>query len=242
MAAKHILAAGALSMIASLTQAFTLDKQWREHLNESGMILASRPFTGHGQPEFFATLPLEGPPHAMLSLLLDINRVSEWAYHADGSTVITHPTPDAWRVHSRFSPPWPIRDRDVFSHSVHWQNVQGIWLEIKSIPDEFPPQPGYVRIRDMQNCWHARANIDGTATLYHLGHVRDPGLLPNFVINPAQASALKTTLKNMAKVLPSYRQKVTEIGLSQPPHNWHYCQRLARILDLNEHTKRDQPE
>lgn len=205
---------------------------WRLHERQPHWLLASRPFPQHGQKEYFAELNVKAPPQAIFALLQDSQRVPEWVHHAQSAKVLTHLAPGHFTVESRFTPPWPIRNRDLISESHQWQRGQELWLEIHATPYAKPKQAGYVRIQRMQSCWLARPEADGSSTLFHLGHMQDPGYSPDLLINTAMTLSLSSTLENLMQILPEYQSSQLFIQHSSLPTDWNYCNTLADILTL----------
>lgn len=209
-----------------------MPKGWTLHQQEQQWLLASRPFTGHSQYEYFARLTTSTPASAMLALLLDNERVPDWAHHAERAEIIADLGSGHFRVKSHFAPPWPIRNRELISESYQWQDSVGLWLEITATPFKQPPPADYVRIQQMQNCWLAQPHANGSSTLYHLGHLKDPGLTPDFLVNPAVTRSLTQTLSKLLATLPNYRNVSVNIANQGPPPNWNYCQKLTEIMQL----------
>lgn len=208
----------------------SLPQGWRLHERQPHWLLASRPFPEHGQKEYFAELNVEAPPEAIIALLQDTQRVSQWVHHGESATLLEELSPEHYRVASRFNPPWPIRNRDLISESRQWKKGPELWLEIQATPSQHPPQEGYVRIEVMQNCWLARQEPDGSSTLFHLGHVKDPGYSPNFLVNTAMTQSLLHTLENLQATLPEYQDAELEIQANQTPEGWRYCGKLKELM------------
>lgn len=209
-----------------------LPAPWRLHERQPHFFLASRPYPAHGQREYFAELRVQVPPQALLALLQDTQRVTEWVHHAQGAEVIAHPAPGLFQVASRFNPPWPVRNRDLISESFQWQLGPQLWLEIKAIPNGLPNQPGYVRIQTMENCWMAQPEADGSTTLFHLGHVKDPGYSPDFLVNGAMTRSLIKTLNKLQRLLPAYQNRAVPQEWSTPSQGVSYCNTMGDLLEL----------
>ena len=211
-------------------QELSVPSGWNIEEKTTSWILYSRESEQHGQLEYFAHLTTSAPPRAILALLMDTERISEWVVHAKQAQILRVLDTDYYLVLSQFSPPWPIQNRDLVSQSLHWQDNEGIWFEVHATPNAAPKQRHYLRINQLDNCWHARQTKSGITELYHLGQLNDPGSLPDFLINSPLTRTLEQTLAQLQKRLPGYSSTQLAIERTSPLPDWHYCQKLAALI------------
>ncbi|MBW8190063.1 hypothetical protein K0504_03365 [Neiella marina] len=212
--------------------------QWRVHWQRDGALFASRKLNGMKQREYFARLQLPVPAEAMLSLLLDTEQVESWVHHARHAKVLHQLGLDHYIVYSQYSPPWPIRNRDLVTESRHWQTNKGIWLLAQARPRMRSKHSGYLRVQQMQSCWYGKRLGEQRSELTYLGHIQDPGVLPSFIINPAQAQVLEKTLENLTETIIGYGKAPAASWQFPTPKVTGYCQRLQTVIsnrELNGH-------
>ncbi len=211
-------------------QAELIDQPWRVHWQRSDALFASRPLATSEQREYFAQLELAVPAEAMLALLLDTEAVPSWVHHATEAQVLQQFSGNQFLVYSKYSPPWPVSNRDLVTHSRHWHHHDGIWLQAEARPQLRGQSQGYLRVRQMQTCWFAQRLGAQRSRLSYLGYIDDPGSVPNFIVNPAQAMVLNTTLDNLIAVIQGYDKAPPKAWDFAPPSQQGYCQRLQQVI------------
>ncbi|MBD1387886.1 hypothetical protein IC617_00450 [Neiella sp. HB171785] len=206
-------------------------ESWRIHWQRHDAVFASRPLISSGQREYFAQLQLAVPAEAMLALLLDTAAVPSWAHHATDAIVLQQLSGNQFLVYSRYSPPWPVSNRDLVTKSRHWHQDNGIWLQAEATPQLRGQSKGYLRVRQMQTCWFAQRMGPQQSRLSYLGYIDDPGSVPNFIVNPAQAAVLNTTLDNLINIIQRYEPAPAPTWDFSAPLEPGYCQRLRQVID-----------
>ena len=138
---------------------------------------------------------------AFIALLNDIERVPLWLENADSVTFLSSPGPNESLVHTRFSASWPVKDRDMVTHSRYWQDDDlTLHMEIRDEPDRLPREDA-VRITKIQGYWRIRPLDDGSVEITYQLHANPGGRIPVWLGNNLARKSLLSTFKAMRHYL-----------------------------------------
>jgi len=126
---------------------------WQEVGVTDGIAISSRAVPGQSLPEFRGIGEIGGSIDAVLAVLDDVDRHTEWMYECVESRVLAREGDSVSYVYNRTNSPWPVSDRDVVLRSETRVVEPGKQLHIAFHAVEHPSQGevrGVVRITTME--------------------------------------------------------------------------------------------
>lgn len=112
-------------------------------------------------------------------------------------------------VHTYFSSPWPIKDRDMvtFSSTEVSDDGQALTIEVIDRSKQHQLLPHYVRMRDVTGRWTVKQLKNNQVEISYQGSGNAGGSIPNWLSNRLMLSSTHKTFVNMRKriVLPEYQ-------------------------------------
>lgn len=194
------VAEGAESLRAETTNNIT---EWQERLNESGILVESRPFPGQKHQEFRATLTLTATPASVIALLQDNDACSRWLFRCEESRLLDLISNQERYFYQVTDLPFPAKSRDVIFHAtLEYQDNGGIRVNVSSAPDHIE-ETGHVRIRHAIGYYLVEPVSDSSTRVTWQQYINPAGSLPGWLVNSMLTDLPFKSLQNM-------RQLVTE--------------------------------
>ncbi|MFY8274070.1 START domain-containing protein [Pseudoalteromonas sp. SSDWG2] len=138
-----------------------------------------------------------------ISLLYDTEHAPNWLEGVKQVRLLTSPQPHHNVVFTHLNSPWPVSDRELYTHSCYEQlsETQNM-LTIRAINPAEPKRKGTVRIVELQASWHIAQQDEGLALEYQVE--ADPGgAIPTWVSNKVSLKSVYKTLTNLSGTLAS---------------------------------------
>jgi hypothetical protein len=154
-----------------------------------------------GYKTILATTVVKSRPEALLRLLDDVQRAPIWIANCIAVEVISAPSENERIVHSYFSAPWPIRDRDMVTYSLTSQLPTSLGIKISNRGNTYPINGAYVRMQDMYGEWQVSELTNGEIQITYQGGGNPAGRLPRWLANRALIDATFETFINLTDII-----------------------------------------
>ncbi|HHX8642314.1 TPA: START domain-containing protein [Vibrio diabolicus] len=195
-----------LATFISAGTAAKANEYWQFDSDDNGITIYSREHTG-GLVEIRARMFTPTSYGAFLTLLEYSDNIPNWIDNASHSRVLNQISATENIVYTRFTAPWPAKNRDMLTYSKYWVDELGFTIKIKSAPDSYlAEQKGYVRIRSVDATWELQKLTNGTTLIDYKAFADPGGLLPIWLINKLSKQSARATFSNLRKELPKYQQ------------------------------------
>ncbi|WP_416308360.1 START domain-containing protein [Neptunicella sp. SCSIO 80796] len=199
------------SLICMLLFSMTLScaaQEWQLE-NEKDQIKLFSQNTSSGIKKVKAITTIHSRLGALILLLDDTEKSSDWIDSIDKVELIERPQLNQAIVHSYFSAPWPIEDRDMITLSNTFQNKQNlqIRIDIQDYGEHYPKHKDYIRMHSVQGTWLVSPLPDGQIEIQYQGTADPAGHIPLWLVNKIMLSSTRNTFKQLRRIIvkPEYQ-------------------------------------
>jgi len=166
-----------------------------------------------------AKLNLSSDLSALLVLLNDTHNSQKWIANNQRVKVLDRPSYHQAIVHSFFSAPWPVKNRDMVTHSFTTQDPQTLEVTIKilDVGQQFPKQKNYIRMADVSGVWRLTPLTKQQIQISYEGTASPAGDIPQWLAQDLLLSSTFSTFLNLKQLLPTskYQNKPLR-GIKEP--------------------------
>jgi hypothetical protein len=187
-----------------------ITEEWQLERQKGQVKIYSRQ-TESGYKEIKAQTTVKSSPVALLLLLDDISRAPEWISENIEVKILSAPDKHERIVQSYFSAPWPIKDRDMITHSTTSIDKSGVVIDISNKGEEFPDENDYVRMREVSGRWHATMVSDQICNISYQGSGNPSGNIPRWLANKVIINSTFETFLNLSEIILEGQYQVPEI-------------------------------
>ena len=187
-----------------------ITEEWQFERQKGQVKIYSRQ-TESGYKEIKAQTTVKSSPVALLLLLDDISRAPEWISENIEVKILSAPDKHERIVQSYFSAPWPIKDRDMITHSTTSIDKSGVVIDISNKGEEFPKENDYVRMREVSGRWHATMVSDQICNISYQGSGNPSGNIPRWLANKVIINSTFETFLNLSEIILEGQYQVPEI-------------------------------
>jgi hypothetical protein len=190
--AAVLAAAAALLALASLPSPARADSSketgaWQFVKRADGIVVERRSVAGSSLKEFRGSGVVQAPVAALLAVVADVPRATEWMDSCNGSRTVEDLGDREKIVYNRTHAPWPVSDRDAVLHNVVRVDAAARRLDLDfwSVSDDkAPPVSGVVRMPFLRGHWSLWPSADGQSTrVEYQVHANPGGSLPDWLVN-----------------------------------------------------------
>ena len=211
MQCKAINSAVCLMVLAVLLQTSTSwADEWKLEEQKNSVSIYSKQ-TDSGYKEIFVKTTVEAVPHALISLLDDLEFSSQWIHNCIEIKIIKEVSPTERLVNSFFAAPWPVKDRDMVTLSTTIYSDNKVQIKISDRGDTTAHHPKYVRMQNMHGLWEATTLENGKSEITYTGGGNPGGNLPTFIANKELITSMFKTFQNLNKVILLEKYQPIEI-------------------------------
>ena len=198
-------------LIVSSGFAQTTD-DWKLARNQEGVKIYLRSVKGLGTKEVLGFTQVHATLGALVSMVKDPENHHSWIYANKEAKFLKIISEIDWIYYNISEAPWPVRDRDLITHSKLEQDTDSYAVRIDSegLPEYIPANKKLVRIARLKSTWVFTPKINGIIDIRFELSIDLGGDIPAWLVNFAIDKGPFNTLLNMAKVVSSdkYRNKV----------------------------------
>ncbi|MDF1764277.1 MAG: START domain-containing protein, partial [Oleibacter sp.] len=109
--------------------------------------------------------------------------------------------------------PWPVKNRDVVTHSVVTQDpaTKVVSIKIDKAEDIFPKDRDFVRMKKLDAIWQLTPIENDVLRVTYEAHADPGGGLPSWLINSLIVDTPLNTLRNLRKVMIREKYQNTQL-------------------------------
>ena len=180
------------------------DTDWKQVRDEDGIRVSERAVAGQSLPEFMGVALLDSDSTAILAVIEDVDRHTEWMHDCAESRLLSEDGPAVRIVYNRTRTPWPISDRDVVLRSEKrvLEAEHLIEIRFQSIADEAQPEiRGVVRMPKMEGRYLLETTGPNQTRVEYSVNADPGGRLPKVIARSATRDIPFHTLRNLREQL-----------------------------------------
>jgi hypothetical protein len=185
-------------------------QEWKLEKQQQQITVSSKK-SDSGYKNILATTIVKSRPEALLHLFDDVERGPLWIANCIKVEVISAPSENERIVHSYFSAPWPIKDRDMVTYSLSSVQQDSLSIVISNSGDTYPTNEAYVRMQNMFGEWKVNELANGEIQISYQGGGNPAGKLPRWVANKALIGATFETFINLTNIIVDDRYQQAQI-------------------------------
>jgi hypothetical protein len=192
---------------------------WKFVRDDDGIVVYRRTVEGSSLDEARANGVVEAPLAAVLAVLEDADRGTEWMAHCVGAKIVERIDDHTRIVYNRTHLPWPLADRDALVRGTRTFAAHEVRVEFTSTEDSrMPPVRGVTRMSVLRGRWILTPERKGQATRVEYQVLADPGgALPGWIVNWFSKSLPYETIENLRAQVKRRRYPEVEQELSALP-------------------------
>lgn len=171
-------------------------QEWKLEKQRDGVSVFSRPLSNH-LLQIKALTTVQGSHERFIRLLEDVGHCAKWIANCKKVEVVAAPDQATRVVHTFFSAPWPIRDRDMVTRSITTKHQDILEIRVQDAGQTFPLTPKHVRMTDVSGQWRLVEIPDGTMTVSYIGSGSPAGKIPDWL---AKGALLDSTFETFSKL------------------------------------------
>ena len=175
--------------------------EWQLQIDKQDVQVYSRK-TDSGYIEVKAVTNIKALPKDLLALLENVAIARQWIDNSERVELIDSPTADERIVHSFFAAPWPVKDRDMVTHSKTVFEQSGIVnIVVSDYSNHYPATNAYVRMANVSGKWTMQPTGSKQMKVIYQGSGEPSGNLPIWLANNLVKSSTYNTFKQMRMML-----------------------------------------
>lgn len=188
------------SLFLNLLQA---QEQWELRQDKDGIAIYSRSSDYSNFDEFRAVTEIDQPPHTLVAVLRDINRIPDWMHSVISSRLLERQGDSIQIYYTEAKTPFPLKNRDgIYLNRFHWEApTQTLLIDIEILGDYLEKEEDMVRISLGKGLWQARKLPSGKSELIFQMQVDPGGSIPSWLANMFVIDTPYETLKKLKMLL-----------------------------------------
>ncbi len=196
--AAYFLSSAAAAESLRVTEPLSITEQDWEFVAKKNGIVVSQRLHPDGFPIFRGVTTLDASPCALLAVMHDVPRHTEWMERCAESKTLKVESKYRRIVYNRTDLPWPAADRDTVTRSIVRviKTASTIDLEFKAIPDVLDPIEDVVRMPRLEGRYQLRSTDRGTEVTYQVA-AHPGGRIPGWLVNQIVRSMPIKTLSRL---------------------------------------------
>lgn len=178
---------------------------WREVENKQG-IKVYQQAQPSGFNKFKATTTTSGCIGSFEALLADTQNANKWLSNVDFVRVLAEFNGNENYVYTRFSAPWPVKDRDMVTYSIATKpSPSHLQIGIRAASDFYPAEKDFIRIDKVQASWIITEQDKQQIKIEYQVSAEPGGSMPKWLSN-------KMTRKSTYQTFVKLKQRLSLYG------------------------------
>ena len=202
---SRLVGVALLLLVSVVSQA----AEWELARDRNGIKVWTRNEPGYPIRAFKAVTTVDSSLSGLVSLIMDTDHVSEWAYRILGVNVLTRDDDAAtFVIYTKTDFPWPLSNRDVVlaGQIAQDEKTKLVTIRSRSTPaGQYPEQPVFLRMPDMVGDWIFRPLGAGKVEVTMIGRANPSGNIPFGVVNLIIHETPYRTLQGLRQVIGADR-------------------------------------
>lgn len=183
--------------------------EWELARDRNGVKVWTREEPGFPISAFKAVTVVDSSLAGLVSLILDTDSVSQWAYRVLRIEVLSRDDAAAtFIIRTETDFPWPLSNRDVVLAGQVSQDEKSriVTVRSRSTPlGQYPPHPDFVRMPEMIGDWIFRPLGHGKVEVTMIGRANPAGNIPFGVVSLIIHETPYQTLIGLRKIIGQER-------------------------------------
>ncbi|MBQ4847391.1 START domain-containing protein [Pseudoalteromonas sp. MMG005] len=150
---------------------------------------------------------------SFINLLHDTENVPNWLSASQQVSLVASPTPSERIVHTYFSAPWPISDRDMLTHSCFTQvSTTHYQLQVKDT-QLWQVHSKAIRVAPVKATWQLYQQ-GSDLRIEYMAYANPNGALPKWLVNKQTLKSIRYTLIAIRSQLKNKKYAVSKMTIS----------------------------
>jgi hypothetical protein len=181
--------------------------EWELARDRNGIKVWTRDEPGYPIRAFKAVTTVDSSLSGLVNLIMDTERVSEWAYRILRVEVLARDDVAAtFVIRTETDFPWPLSNRDVvLAGQIVQDEKTGVVMIRSRSTGQYPVNPDFVRMPDMVGDWIFRPLGGGKVEVTMIGRANPSGNIPFGVVNLIIHETPYRTLLGLREVIGAER-------------------------------------
>lgn len=187
----------------SFAQLLSDEYDWLLKRDRSGIKVYTAAVEGSKYRAVSATMVVEGRVESLVGLVMDLANCPNWAALCKLAQLESKTSSTEAYVYTLNDLPFPVRDRDVFSHVI-WQFVPStgaIRMRSRALNNYKPRNKGIVRVTDAVSEWVFTPQKYDKVLVQSFVHVDPNGPIPAWIVNRLVVGSPFKTMLRMREIV-----------------------------------------
>jgi len=179
---------------------------WKEKKNKKGIIISTSSVPGSPYKAVRGEMTVKASVASLFALVEDTTACTEWAAMCKEARVEERISETESYVYIYNDIPFPVTDRDVYTHVVWTHDPETNKLSMTSTATEGgTAKTKAIRIKKAVSQWHFTPNGDGTTKIENFAHINPNGPTPAWISNLMLVGSPYKSMEKMRKIVESGR-------------------------------------
>ncbi len=199
---KFTLFASLLFSVVAQAQLEGVSYEWKEKKNQKGIAIFTSSVNGSPFKAVRGEMVVKASVASLFALVEDVSACPDWAAMCKEARLEKKVSESESYVYIYNDIPFPVSDRDVYTHVVWSRNTETNRLSMTSTASAGgTPKTKAVRIKNAVSQWHFTPNGDGTTTVENFAHIDPNGPTPAWITNLMLVDAPYKSMLKMRKLV-----------------------------------------
>lgn len=175
------------AVLLSIASMAAMAAEWELARDRKGIKVWTKEEPGYPIRAFKAVTVVESSLTGLVTLIMDTDRVDQWAYRVMRIEVLSRDDEaGTFVIRTETDFPWPLTNRDVVLVGKVSQDDKSRVVTIRSRstpPGQYPLHPDFLRMPDMVGDWIFRPLPGGRVEVTMIGRANPSGNIPFGVVN-----------------------------------------------------------
>ncbi len=181
-----------------------VDYDWKEKKNKNGIIISTSSVEGSAFKAVRGEMIVKASVEALVALVEDMEACPDWAAMCKESRVEKRVSEKESFAYVYNDIPFPVTDRDVYTHVVWSKNSKTKRVTMTSTAAEGgTAKTKAVRIENAVSQWHFTPKEDGTTFVENFAHIDPNGPTPAWITNLMLVDSPYKSMNKMRSIVES---------------------------------------
>lgn len=191
----------ALPIVAN-AQVDGVEYQWQQKKNKEGIAIYTSSVEDSAFKAVRGEMVVKASVKALVALVEDLEACPDWAAFCKEARVEKRVSDNESYAYIYNDIPFPVTDRDVYTHVVWSRNAETKRVTMTSTANEGgTPKSKAVRIKKAVSQWHFTPQEDGTTKVENFAHIDPDGPTPAWVTNLMLVDSPYKSMSKMREIV-----------------------------------------
>lgn len=147
-----------------------------------------------------AEITIQAPILPLLAMLQDAEHQQQWLPYTKDVRILAKPSSTQTLVQFRTLTRWPFKPRDAITQfNVMVESKEQLRIEMINLPQQYPNEPGFLRIREAEGYWLLSALPECKTRVRYQSGSRWGGMIPQWLVNTSNRDLAVAALMNLKR-------------------------------------------